>query len=146
MPKKRRQPRKDAPKKCDTKYCRNLAYLNGTFCSKCQRRNWAKNHPIEYTLATLRGNAKRRGKEFSLTIEEFTKWCNENDYIRLKGQSSTSMTIDRNDPNEGYHIWNLKIMTNAENVRKMHIDKKYNGTAPINYKPPQEGDDNFVPF
>ncbi len=145
MPGKRPEKRK-VKGKCKTLYCRNLSYGKGNFCSKCLKRKWAQTHPIEYTFANLKQNAKRRGKEFSLTIESFTQWCIENNYIELKGRLSGSMTIDREKENEGYHAWNLKIRTNADNIRKMHAHKKYNGTAPIDYKPPQEGDDNFVPF
>lgn len=63
----------------------------------------------------LRRSAKTRHIPFTLTLEQFRKFCSETGYIEKRGQHPESLTIDRIDPNEGYHIWNIRVLTHAEN-------------------------------
>lgn len=67
---------------------------------------------------TLRDNAKRRGKEFALTFEQFSRFCYETNYLAGKGRKSQSYSIDRRDNSKGYTIDNIRVLTVAENTRK----------------------------
>lgn len=75
----------------------------------------------------LRTNAKRRGKEFDLTFEQFSQFCIESDYIRGKGKKSTSYSIDRINNDGGYTIDNIAVMELGHNSRKgtMRLDAYY---------------------
>lgn len=91
-------------------------------CSSCRSRAYRKKFPIKYAFTTLKSNAKRRGIEFSLTIEYFTLFCTKTNYIRGKGKTSESYSIDRIDINKGYVEDNIQILTLRENTQKMHLE------------------------
>lgn len=103
--------------KCKTKYCRN-APKKGRTCSTCHTREYRKNNPYRYSYNNLKSNAKRRGKEFNLTFEEFKEFSIKTNYLIGKGRSKDSYTIDRIDTEKGYSIDNIQILSNSENVRK----------------------------
>ena len=80
--------------------------------------------PIYDRFVNFRGNAKRREKEFTISIEQFREFCLTNDYIIKKGNRGRNCSVDRIDNNEGYHIWNIQILTMHRNLEKYHkIDK-----------------------
>ena len=84
---------------------------------------WLKeHHPETYFFNILRGNAKRRGKEFNLTLEEFRKFCKETNYLEFKGKTASSASIDRIRAWEGYHKDNIQILTLSDNVKKQRMD------------------------
>jgi hypothetical protein len=59
-----------------------------------------------------------------LTIDEFRRFCEETDYIALKGKTASCLSIDRVDASKGYEIGNIQTLTQTENGRKAHVDKK----------------------
>ncbi len=63
----------------------------------------------------LRHSARKRKLPFTLTVKEFEQFCLETGYLELRGKKADDMTIDRKDWDEGYHIWNIQVMTHAEN-------------------------------
>lgn len=79
---------------------------------------WRRNNPEKYCYLTLKGNAKRRGKEFTITFEYFLEVIGETDYLSLKGKTKTSLSIDRKDNNFGYVTGNLRIITLSQNSIK----------------------------
>lgn len=81
-------------------------------------RNWRKNNPEKYCYQTLRNNAKRRGKEFDLTFDQFLNFATKTDYILGKGRTRESFHIDRIDETKGYTLNNIQVLTNSENVKK----------------------------
>lgn len=88
-----------------------------TKASEANRR-WRESHPLEYCYITLRDNARRRHKEFSLTLEQFREFCYKTKYIKKKGITRDCYTIDREKNEFGYHIWNIKILKNKDNAAK----------------------------
>jgi hypothetical protein len=66
----------------------------------------------------LKSNAKRRNKFFDLTLKEFTEFCREYDYIRGKGKTKTSFTVDCIINSLGYTKGNLQVLPLVENSRK----------------------------
>lgn len=74
--------------------------------------------PIRYAYQTTKDNAKRRGHGFTLTLLYFRTWCEENNYIELKGRFAHNMSIDRIVPELGYADGNIQILSVSENVIK----------------------------
>lgn len=104
--------------KCGTPYCRNEKAPGRKICHKCRARRQAISNPVGYAYNNLKQNAKRRGKYFDLTLEEFTEFCRSTDYIDKKGKSRKSYSIDRIDNSKGYTISNIQILTLSENSKK----------------------------
>lgn len=73
---------------------------------------------MKYAFSVLRNNAKRRNVEFTLTFEQFEKFCIKYDYLAGKGKTKESYSIDRIDNSRGYVEDNIAILTLSENSRK----------------------------
>ena len=71
-----------------------------------------------YCYSTLKANAKRRGKEFTISFSEFKEFCYKTDYLRGKGKRQDSYSIDRIDNDRGYTLENIRVLSIAENSRK----------------------------
>ena len=102
---------------CATKGCRSVAY-KGKFCNKCKTDRYRKRNPIKASFYILKENAKRRGKPFDLTFDQFKEFVIKTEYIKKKGIFSESYHIDRIDESLGYTIDNIQLLTNSQNVRK----------------------------
>lgn len=107
-------------KKCQTPFCRNRI-ANGASCSTCRSRKARQKDPVKYAYLTSKNNAKRRGKGFLLTLEEFKKFCVKTKYIAKKGRHATGLTIDRIDNDGPYSVDNIQPLENRANVIKMHL-------------------------
>jgi hypothetical protein len=109
---------------CTACRCLSPSYGNGRFCCKHRRRYQKENNPIAYTYDMLKQNAKTRNKVFTLTLEQFKKFCTDTNYIELKGKTGGSASIDRKDPNKGYEFGNLQVLTLSANTSKRWEDAK----------------------
>jgi len=78
----------------------------------------AETNPLGYTYSLLKQNAKRRRKRFVLTIEQFKAFCDEHNYLALKGKTATSLSIDCIINEIGYEHGNLQVLTLSANSRK----------------------------
>ena len=107
--------------KCTTPYCRNERIKHKTICPKCKSRLYKKRHPEAYFFNLLRCNAKRRGKEFNLTLDEFKEFCKETGYMERKGKNGSSLSIDRIIPSKGYSIDNIRVMSLSGNTIRKNI-------------------------
>jgi hypothetical protein len=94
-------------------------------CGSCSSKKWRLSHPIEYAYYNLKNRAKQRiskqwpnGIPFTITLEEFKKFCYETEYIQNKGKTSTSHSVDRDNEELGYVAGNLKSIPLGDNVRK----------------------------
>lgn len=110
-------------KKCIVKFCRHKVPLHhhSDKCGKHKSQAYKILHPIKYTFNKIKQRAKERGHEFTLTIEEFTQFVNSTEYMERKGRSKYSLSIDRKNPTEGYHIWNIRVLPYGENSRKQWV-------------------------
>lgn len=79
---------------------------------------WRERNPVRAAYLNLKSNAKRRGKQFELTFEEFEEFAVSTSYIAKKGRRKHSMHIDRIDENIGYTRSNIQPLQNGQNVRK----------------------------
>ncbi len=95
--------------------------------------------PIYDRFVNFRGNAKKRCKEFTVTLEQFRNFCQETGYIIKKGYRGKNCTVDRIRNWEGYHIGNLQLITNMANIRKYHDHDKHVTELPTNHE-------DYVPF
>lgn len=118
-------------RKCATKWCRGKAFGTHSLCSKCQMRIWKQRYPLKYILANLRGNARRRGYEFSLTLQQLQNLPGIEELLILRGRSPCSMSIDRIDPNQGYHIHNVEIIARRENTIKGNKERHKKSEDPF---------------
>jgi hypothetical protein len=107
--------------KCKTKYCRRRARKGKGFCCTCTDRKWRERHPIRYLLKNLRNHAKERGHEFSLTYEQFERFCRRTKYHELKGRDPNSLTVERKDETRGYHADNITVLRHSENIRRVFV-------------------------
>lgn len=110
---------------CATKGCKNKC--SGTTCSTCRSRKTRQKDPIRYVWLNLKNRAKQRPKEFTITLEEFRKWCIENDFVPGQGDS-----VDRIKNEHGYHIWNIQKMKLIDNIHKYHHHNRWQqSTEPL---------------
>ena len=117
-------------KNCDTKNCDNRVKGKVSICPTCKTRLWRKKNPMKAAYGALRDNARRRGKQFELTFEQFKQFCVKTSYMKKKGITRTCYHIDRIREEEGYTIGNIQLLTNIENLRKyrtqFHSEYDYN--------------------
>ena len=105
---------------CEVKYCRNSRTLKDKICPKHRKRLHKEKDFLAYTFNLLKSNAKRRGKFFDLTLEQFKTFCINTGYMEGKGKKATSLSIDRKEVSKGYTIDNLQILTLRANSSKRH--------------------------
>lgn len=104
-------------KRCKT--CRRRARAKGRAeCNPCRNNRRRQADPVRTAYETLKYSAKLRGKVFTITLEYFRRFCKATDYIKGKGRSSTSYTVDRIREEIGYVPGNLQVLTNSDNVKK----------------------------
>lgn len=108
--------RKVARGKCIVYNCRRVAGKGRSVCNTCRDRQWRARHPEHHLWKNLKRSAKARGIAFDLTVEEFTAFCVEHNFVARVGRGPEDDTIDRRDPTLGYTKDNLRILTFKENT------------------------------
>ncbi len=111
-------------KKLHGQYCCAVSCSNapvaskGGLCHKHYHRKRKIQDPVYDRFVNFRGNAIRRGKEFTITLEQFREFCAKTGYILKKRMRGKLATIDRIDNSQGYHIDNIQILTMKANLAK----------------------------
>lgn len=103
---------------CEEDKCKRPASKKSRFCYKCDYARRKEKDPVLWAYGVLRRNARRRGKPFEITLQEFTQFCYETQVLHGRGRASTSYHIDRIDDERGYTKDNLQVLTNRDNARK----------------------------
>ncbi len=118
------------PCKCLTKLCRGKATKSGNspYCSKCRMRRWRSAYPIKAHYSDLKHRAGQRGHQFDITLEEFTHFWNTSGYAEGHGKTKDSLSIDRINPNLGYSLSNIKVLTLSDNSIRQR--NPYHGLTP----------------
>lgn len=88
-------------------------------------QRWRKKYPMKAAYHTLKYNARRRGKEFTLTFAEFEQFAIETKLLTKRGVKSSSYTVDRIDSSKGYTIDNIQVLPKGVNCRKSMIERYY---------------------
>ena len=91
---------------------------NNAYKKKIALQKWRKDNPVHYAYLTLKANAKRRHKDFDLTLDQFKQFCYRYKYIGKKGRSKDGYGVDRVDETKGYTLGNMRILKNGNNVKK----------------------------
>lgn len=113
------------PKYCVTPNCANDRAPYRKLCDTCRSRRYRERNPLSITYIQLKINAGKRGIPFLLTFTFFRKFCEETNYLNLRGRGANDMTIDRKIPRYGYADGNIQMMTRADNARKRWKDSHY---------------------
>lgn len=103
---------------CCAYRCSNKRSKKDRFCPKHSKRYQKEVNPINYTYNIWKSNAKRRGKSFKVTLDQFKEFCQQTDYINLKGKTASGLSIDRIKQSEGYNYNNIQLLTLSENSKK----------------------------
>ena len=98
--------------------CKPSVKKKGELCHTHYRRKMKEKDPVFIRYRDFKSNALRRGHVFTVTLEQFRKFCVDNNYIIKKGNRGRNMTIDRRCNIHGYHIWNMQVLTLLQNQRK----------------------------
>jgi len=112
--------------KCSNENCQLEGGIRTGLCRRHRVEKWRRDNPVRYAYTNLKDNAKRRGKEFSISFEYFVNWCASYEYIQRKGKSKSGFTVDRIDNDLGYVEGNLQCISNEENVKK-YCKFRWNG-------------------
>ncbi len=109
------------------KFCKNCdekkAQKGRNICGRCRSSAYTRKHPIRRVYADLRANAKRRGKEFTITYKYFERWIKKTPYMQGRGRGSEDLNIDRKKEKLGYVPGNLQVIECKYNVQKYYIDR-----------------------
>lgn len=116
--------KKKSGKECCAYNCKNSPiYKKRGLCHKHYQRYRRIIDPVYDRYHNFKHNALRRCKEFTITLEEFRKFCIDTGYLS-KGKRGYRCTIDRIDNSIGYRIDNIQLLSNEMNIQKYHeVDK-----------------------
>jgi hypothetical protein len=112
------------PDRCDVHGCRSHPAPGRRFCRRCREARYRLFHPYTYSLNKLRNNARRRGHDFDLTLEEWVMFCDLTGYVDARGRGADNLSVDRIDPAQGYTLHNIRAITVAQNSRQAAVDRK----------------------
>jgi adenine specific DNA methylase Mod len=105
------------PGQCIVARCTNKT-KGRKMCNTCRSRKCRQGDPVRYAFNNLVNHAKERGILCTITLDQFRVFCRKVKYIGFTGRSADSYTLDRRHCDLGYHIDNLQVMTNIDNVKK----------------------------
>ena len=103
---------------CTSPDCCNKAIKHSTLCAACKKRKYREKYPVKSAYQALRDNAKRRGKAFTLTLQEFECFAIKTEYMIKKGRTKEAYHIDRINEHDGYTSETIQILTCSDNIRK----------------------------
>lgn len=119
--------------KCATKNCRKPA-KRGKHCYSCKQNRYKENNPEYYAFYVMKNNAKRRGKIFKITFEDFLEVVVPAKYMKGKGRTANSLHLDRIREEECYVKGNIQVLKNKKNVQKFLHWKYDEKGKPTGYK------------
>ncbi len=116
--------------RCPVAWCKNVPRVRlrrgritiDLYCSKCASRRKRANNPVNYAFHAIKDSAKKRGISFSISYRDFKEWCERTGYAKDKGFVRLTHHCDRIRHNEGYHIDNIQLLTERENIQKRNTD------------------------
>lgn len=115
---------------CKTPGCKRNSYVSAaapkpgkvrtvsTYCNPCRSAREKATDLAAWAFRKLRGNAKRRGIFFDLTLPQFREFCYATDILNGRGIGAQSWHVDKIVDALGYTAGNLQKLTNSENSKK----------------------------
>ncbi|MGI4834656.1 MAG: hypothetical protein ACRYFK_14465 [Janthinobacterium lividum] len=88
------------------------------YCPRHHHQALKQRDPISYIYSHRKQRAKARGHEWTITLANFRDWCQWTGYHLRTGRTPGAASIDRRDPFEGYHCWNLDCIPYGANSAK----------------------------
>lgn len=144
------------PGRCPVRYCRNAPRnlsdhpTSRQLCGSHAKEQWRLNNPVHCAYDCLRSSARRRKKEFTLTLDQFKKIVEPTRYVTDRGKERFCLHIDRIDVTKGYTFDNLQVLTCTENVskgnaerRQKFVDEKIHGRV---VEEPSDADDSDLEY
>lgn len=110
--------------KCKTDKCTNLKGKRSPLCNTCRHRKEKERDELRYHYGIHKRNAKRRGIEFTISLEYFKDFAVKEELLHGKGRTATSWTIDRKDETLGYIEGNIQKLQNKDNVKKSWVHRR----------------------
>jgi len=107
---------------CKAYRCKCPRPAKDTLCRKHRHRYNKEANPLAYVYGILKSNARRRGKPFTITVEDFREFCEETNYLERRGKSGKDMSIDCKIQSLGYVKGNIRAISLSENSRKGSAD------------------------
>jgi hypothetical protein len=102
---------------------------------------------MKAAFQNLRTNAKRRGKLFAITFEEFAIFCQRTQYLTNKGKRKDSFSIDRKQNHLGYTLDNIQVLTLSQNtIKKIVIDYEWETRTVYHHKVTEVPSMEYAPF
>ena len=109
------------------KQCNNKEAAKGrSICETCKSRNWVNKNPYRATWHWIKESAKKRNLPFTLDFNWFKTLCDNTGYIQKRGRLTDQLTIERINPDYGYHHHNVMITPkrfNSENRKDTFINE-----------------------
>lgn len=131
--------------------CNKKEKIKGSsYCSQCKYKKEIERDKIGLAYRRLKAHAKFRGKEFTLTKQQFEEFCVKSEYLNKSGIYRDSYHVDRIDESKGYTATNIQLLTNSDNVKKYckWIYRNENGSNIFKTEVTGHANNNFsdVPF
>lgn len=144
-------------KKKEGRFCCAYACTNkpvkkkGGLCHKHYARKLRIETPKKVRYSQMKQKAKQRNIPFSLTLEQFFILCRNTGYLS-KGKRGQNVTVDRRCNFQGYHFFNLQIISHRANASKGDRHSGSNFSKPEKEKTIEElitnneGNNEDLPF
>lgn len=105
--------------KCIVAFCCGHRGGDSAYCHKHKKQRDRIKYPECNIYEHIKLSAKRRGIEFSITLEYFKKWCKDSGFIEKKRSANRkTWSVDRIDNDKGYIEGNLQVLRVGENASK----------------------------
>ena len=106
-------------RKCAVSSCFREAVRGRRQCHCHIKRAWRAAHPVMAQYSRLKAKARARGIAFTLTKEDWEKFCAITGYTGAVGcRFGADMQCDRIDSRRGYHRDNIQALSFALNSAK----------------------------
>ncbi len=106
-------------------------YKKGGLCHKHYARKLRFVDPVGSRYNQFKSKAKQRQKDFTITIEQFRKFCSETGYIITKFKRGRNASVDRINNNLGYSIDNIQLLTMSKNIQKYINEDRFSQNLPF---------------
>lgn len=103
---------------CAAYRCRAKRDGRGRLCAKHYKRLRRWKDPVAYAYSVTKCNARRRGKDFDISLEDWRTFCAATGYVEAKGRKASAASIDRIDNSRGYTLDNIRVISLSDNSRK----------------------------